>query len=156
MSPYDECHYVTWRILVASDGSPPATAALALALKRFPDADITALHVIDPVGGYHRVLAGGRFEEWHTVAKQRADTILQQAADQAARDDRSIQVVCETGDTVESIIEYALEHEFDHIVIGNHGREGVDRFLFGNVAERVTRRAPMPVTVVKAQGTTSG
>ncbi|ELZ68582.1 universal stress protein uspa-like protein [Haloferax prahovense DSM 18310] len=71
------------------------------------------------------MLAGGRFEEWHTVAKQRADTILQQAADQAARDNRSIQVVCETGDTVETIIGYALEHEFDHIVIGNHGREGV-------------------------------
>nr|WP_239640751.1 universal stress protein [Haloferax prahovense] len=56
---------------------------------------------------------------------------------------------------METIIGYALEHEFDHIVIGNHGREGVDRFLFGTVAERVTRRAPMPVTVVKTQTTTS-
>ena len=139
-----------WRVLVAIDGSPAATAALTLALTRFSDAEITALHVIDPIGGYHRVLAGGRFEEWHAVAKEQAETILQQAEDQAEREGHTIQTVCETGDTVETILEFAQRNDIEHIVMGTHGRQGPARYLLGSVTERVARRASVPVTLAKA------
>jgi nucleotide-binding universal stress UspA family protein len=47
------------------------------------------------------------------------------------------------------VVAFAEEHDVDHIVIGSHGREGVSRVLLGSVAEKIVRRAPVPVTVVR-------
>jgi nucleotide-binding universal stress UspA family protein len=47
------------------------------------------------------------------------------------------------------IIRYARENEIDLIVISTHGRSGLKHALFGSVAEKVVRKAPCPVLVVK-------
>ena len=49
------------------------------------------------------------------------------------------------------IIRYARENEIDLIVISTHGRTGLKHALFGSVAEKVVRKAPCPVLVVKRQ-----
>jgi nucleotide-binding universal stress UspA family protein len=49
------------------------------------------------------------------------------------------------------IIRYARENEIDLIVISTHGRSGLKHALFGNVAEKVVRKAPCPVLVVKQE-----
>jgi len=46
------------------------------------------------------------------------------------------------------IIEYSEENDIDVIVMGTHGRSGVDRLLLGSVAERVLRSASVPVLTV--------
>jgi nucleotide-binding universal stress UspA family protein len=43
----------------------------------------------------------------------------------------------------------AKEGKFDVIVVGTHGRTGLAHALLGSVAERVVRRAPMPVVTVR-------
>ena len=47
------------------------------------------------------------------------------------------------------IIRYARQHQIDLIVIATHGRTGLKHALFGSVAEKVVRKAPCPVLVVK-------
>ena len=47
------------------------------------------------------------------------------------------------------IIRYARENEIDLIVISTHGRSALKHALFGSVAEKVVRKAPCPVLVVK-------
>nr|WP_265338724.1 universal stress protein [Halalkalirubrum salinum] len=47
-----------------------------------------------------------------------------------------------------AMIEYADDHDTDQIVMGSHGRSGIDRTLLGSVAETVTRRAQIPVTII--------
>ena len=49
------------------------------------------------------------------------------------------------------IIRYARENEIDLIVISTHGRSGLKHALFGSVAEKVVRKAPCPVLVVKRE-----
>jgi nucleotide-binding universal stress UspA family protein len=49
------------------------------------------------------------------------------------------------------IIRYARENEIDLIVISTHGRSGLKHALFGSVAEKVVRKAPCPVLVVKQE-----
>lgn len=49
-----------------------------------------------------------------------------------------------------SIVELIAEHGFDLIVLGTHGRRGVDRLLVGSVAEKVVRASPVPVLTVHA------
>jgi nucleotide-binding universal stress UspA family protein len=53
------------------------------------------------------------------------------------------------GDPAAEIVRYAADAGIDVVVIGTHGRTGVDRLVMGSVAERVMREAPCSVLVVK-------
>jgi nucleotide-binding universal stress UspA family protein len=53
------------------------------------------------------------------------------------------------GDPASEIVRYATDAGMDLIVMGTHGRTGVERLLMGSVAERVMRDAPCSVLVVK-------
>jgi len=53
------------------------------------------------------------------------------------------------GSPAREIVGYATETGVDLIVMGTHGRSGVDRLLLGSVAERVVRRSPVPVLTVR-------
>lgn len=61
---------------------------------------------------------------------------------------RNISPGCEgkvcRGDIVDSIIDYAGEKGADLIVIGTHGRKGLEKMWLGSVAERVVKRSPCP------------
>jgi nucleotide-binding universal stress UspA family protein len=50
------------------------------------------------------------------------------------------------------IIRTAKEKNVDMIVIGTHGRTGIDHMLFGSTAEKVVRKAPCPVLTVRIAG----
>lgn len=51
-----------------------------------------------------------------------------------------------------SILDYIETNDVDLVVIATHGRSGFERLLLGSVTERVVRRAPVPVFVVKSFG----
>lgn len=53
-----------------------------------------------------------------------------------------------TGISAPAIVEYARENSIDLIVMGTHGRTGVEHLLLGSVAERVVRTAHCPVLTV--------
>ena len=53
------------------------------------------------------------------------------------------------GDPAEEIVRYGRDTGMDLIVMGTHGRTGVERLLMGSVAERVLRDASCSVLVVK-------
>jgi nucleotide-binding universal stress UspA family protein len=50
------------------------------------------------------------------------------------------------------IIRIAKERHVDLIVIGTHGRTGIDHMLFGSTAEKVVRKASCPVLTVRIAG----
>lgn len=54
-----------------------------------------------------------------------------------------------TGKPFYEINEYALEKKVDLIIIATHGHTGVEHILFGSTVEKVVRKAPCPVLVVR-------
>lgn len=52
------------------------------------------------------------------------------------------------GDAADMIIHYVTSNEIGLIIMGTHGRKGLDKVIFGSVAERVVKAAPVPVMVV--------
>ena len=52
------------------------------------------------------------------------------------------------GDAWEEIIYYIHSKSIDLLIMGTHGRKGFDKIIFGSVAERVIKTAPVPVLVV--------
>jgi nucleotide-binding universal stress UspA family protein len=66
-----------------------------------------------------------------------------------------VQHVFLEGDPADEIVRYAQNTGTDLIVMGTHGRSGLERLLMGSVAEKVMREAPCSVLVVKlAKGIT--
>ena len=61
----------------------------------------------------------------------------------------SVRHVFREGDPAAEIIRHAAESGTDLIVMGTHGRTGLERLLLGSVAEKVMREAPCSVLVVK-------
>jgi nucleotide-binding universal stress UspA family protein len=56
------------------------------------------------------------------------------------------------GDAAEEILNYAKTEGIDLIIMGTHGRKGIERIIFGSVAERVVKKSPIPVLTVNPYG----
>jgi len=76
--------------------------------------------------------------------------VVADAAD-AIGDDVTVETVVLDGNPYERIIEFADENDADLIVMGTHGRTGVDRYLLGSVTEKVVRTSDVPVLTVRMQ-----
>ncbi|WP_293030776.1 universal stress protein [Natronococcus sp.] len=135
-------------VLVAYDGSASAQKAVEYAFDSHADEEIVLLRVVEAASG----------------STEAGINLLQEALrDREAEASSSLEDVTEPLDTAEiefrtetavgkperEVVAFAEEHDVDHIVIGSHGREGVSRVLLGSVAEKIVRRAPVPVTVVR-------
>jgi nucleotide-binding universal stress UspA family protein len=139
------------RVLVPVDESERSRTALEYALETYPDASLTVLHVIDPrdLRTYGGIEGWVDLEEIGRQQRDHAEEVVENARERAA--ERGVTVATEVvvGKAPRAIVEYAEEHGVDLVVMGSHGRSGVSRVLLGSVAERVVRRSPTPVTVVR-------
>lgn len=136
-------------LLVALDDSEPAWAALEFACTEHVDAEITVVHAIDLAdSGYGEVTHLGP-EELLERRQERAATLFETARDRATEHGCSIETETIRGQPADATVEYASDHAIDRIVVGSHGRTGVSRILLGSVAEKIARRAPVPVTIVR-------
>lgn len=81
-------------------------------------------------------------------AKEKMDQLLKNPV----LDGVSCRAVYSEGVPVEQILEVAKKEKADIIVMGTHGRRGMDRFFFGSVAEKIVRMSPIPVMTIRPQG----
>jgi nucleotide-binding universal stress UspA family protein len=58
------------------------------------------------------------------------------------------EIVTRSGREDEEILRFAKDEAADIIVVGTHGRTGIEHVFFGSVAEKVLRRSPFPVFVI--------
>ena len=138
-------------ILVAFDGSPLAKRALERAVTKHPADRITVLYVLDPMYAVYEAETKGlpAASTWYDRLSEHADSVLSDATVQAAEHDCQITTATKSGRPARTIIDYAVKHGVDHVIMGSHGRDGISRLLLGSVAERVLRRAPVPVTIIR-------
>lgn len=138
------------RILVPVDGSERSTETLEYAIETFPDAEFTALHVVEVGQGDLGTFSGMTGDVPDDEAElERSDEILEAARERG--DELGVEIETERGrgrpDRL--IVALAEDGDYDLIVIGSHGRDGLARVLLGSVAEKVTRRSPVPVLIAR-------
>jgi nucleotide-binding universal stress UspA family protein len=136
------------RILVPMDDSEMAEQALEYALENHPDAEITVMHVVggpSPMWGEASGLALG--DDLEAEAEELAEAVFDRARDLAGDRDVEIETEVQVGSAVRSILNNA--EQYDAIVLGSHSGSLADRLFVGNVAQKVFRRSPVPVTVVR-------
>jgi len=140
-------------VLYPTDLSAASRPALryVVAMAHWYGARLTVLHVVptfDPIRvPSDRVGVGTTLYQPPTREDVEADVRATLSSDDVGGLD--VAVTCAAGDPVRVIVEQA--RTADLIVMGTHGRSGVDRLLSGSVTERVFRLAPCPVLAVPPQ-----
>ena len=136
------------RVLVPMDESELAEQALRFALEAYPSAEVTVLHVVGEPSAFLGKAAGIAIaDDIEDAAEEHAATIFERAAEIADSYDAAVETAVALGHPGKAIVERSSE--FDTVVMGSHGGSLSDRLFIGNVAERVFRRAPVPVTTVR-------
>ena len=143
------------RICCPIDFSNASRAAMEVAadLARRTGAELVLLHAY-PIPGY-------TFPDGSVVASPR---MMQELADQAQRHleewredaERTVGAPRVTadkaiGEPAAEILAFARARGTDLLVLGTHGRTGIEHALMGSIAERVVRRAHCPVLTVRPQ-----
>jgi nucleotide-binding universal stress UspA family protein len=150
------CWYMYDHILIPTDGSKCAEEAVthALDLAEQYDAEIDVLSVVDVRDVSHGAPTISPAQVESTL-RENAHELTDAVADRAADTDISVTPAVEAGIPDDAIVTYAEEHNIDLIVIGTHGRTGLERYLLGSVTERTVRRSSVPVLTVRtdANGT---
>jgi nucleotide-binding universal stress UspA family protein len=134
-------------ILVPVDGSAPAREAIKYTQTVFPDANITLLTVIDPADGFAGY-SGDDGGNWEKQAKAEAESLLEDAQAEFMSPER-VRTSTVVGDPVDTIVTTVKSKDIDQVIMGSHGRDGIQRLLVGSVAEQVMRGAPVPVTITR-------
>ena len=135
-------------ILLPTDGSPAAAAARehAFDLAERYTATVHVLYVID--GAMYASLEAGSDVVLDSLQKEgeRAIETIEEMGDE-----RGVPIRTEIahGSPHGQILEYVTDHDIDLIVMGTHGRTGLNRYLLGSVTERVVRSADVPVLTVR-------
>jgi nucleotide-binding universal stress UspA family protein len=138
------------RILVPTDGSGCAEAAVdhALAVAERFDAAIHALYVVEADVVGHSAPAVDP-ETVRTALRTEGEAatgaIRERATDRGLDADAAVV----EGIPEDAILEYVDDEGIDLVVMGTHGRRGLDRYLVGSVTERIVRRTDVPVLVVR-------
>lgn len=151
------------KILVPVDFSPTSAAALgtAMGIAERWGASIDVLHVLEyPVYVVPEMtvaVPGAPARSFEAFAVEQAEDEMMrflEPFDPKAHIALHSQMI--RGDATRGILSHAKDGAYDLIVMGTHGRKGLEHVLLGSVAERVIRRAPCPVLTTREGGENPG
>ncbi|AEH37117.1 universal stress protein [Halopiger xanaduensis] len=136
-------------ILVPTDGSPEVERALEYAfdLARAHDATIRAVYVVN-AAGYGGLPMETAWEGISDALREEGRSAVERA-EELAPEDIDVETKVLEGSPSRVIVQEASPGECDLVVMGTHGRGGIDRLLLGSVTERVVRRCDVPVLTVQ-------
>jgi nucleotide-binding universal stress UspA family protein len=146
------------RVLVPTDGSDPATEAAdhAFDLADEHGASVHLLYIVE--ADYQGTVEAYGEPDGMSAFTESILPALEAQGEEAAENleawavERDLETTTEvrSGRARDDIVRYAEDEDIDLIVMGTHGRSGVERLLLGSVTERVLRESDVPVLVVRA------
>ena len=143
-------------ILLAIDGSKFSQSAIqaVMAQANPKDSALRVVHVVEPIPEYADSLSWGyglQSTEVLQEEREQGQGLVARAAQQLRDAGFEVATTVEVGDAKAVILDAAAEWPADLIVLGSHGRKGLERFLMGSVSEAVARHAPCSVEIVRTQ-----
>ncbi len=126
----DAIHLQTW-LTSHPFKSPVAVTILSV---------VPSLHLVNP-----HLMVG--LEGWSEQNKQQTEQVVKDTAQALAGPHFTVSTDVRLGDPVTTVCE--VGQNYDLIVVGSHGRKGLERFLLGSVSHGIVHRAPTAVLVVR-------
>ena len=141
-------------ILVAVDFSDSSDNAfqLALSMANKFGAHLVILHVInEPIDLRGFYVPHISYEKLEEEIAEGAEKMMESFCRQHIDDFTDFESLIVPGMPHEQILNQAEENNADLIVLGTHGRTGLDHVLFGSTAEKVVRKSKFPVLTVRLE-----
>lgn len=137
-------------VLCAVDRSPSSLQALgyAIAIARWQGARLNVLEVIEAPAPPHAKRPPKQSEVPKDIRKS-VETDLKRVLVARQTSDIKSAITVRAGNVAQEILAEAKSSRSDLLVMGTHGRGGLQRVVLGSVAERVLRLAPRPVLTVR-------
>jgi len=109
------------------------------------DAELHVVFVVQSFDDY-----SGFFVPHMPVAKFEEEMVqaAEQKMEKFLEDHKNVEAKVLVGDVAEEIIRHAEENGMDMIIMGTHGYKGLEKVMFGSVAEKVVRSSPCPVLTI--------
>jgi nucleotide-binding universal stress UspA family protein len=141
------------RLVVAVDFTPASEHALGMAIvlaQRVPHTAIHVVHVL-PVDPWIKTDGLPRESAAMEAASRKLRELVLEVGLRAPgrRWDQEVSFHVRLGDAVEAILQLAVDVDADLLVVGTHGRRGLERLLLGSVATRLVMEARLPVLVAR-------
>jgi nucleotide-binding universal stress UspA family protein len=135
------------KILLATDGSKFSEAATQAVISqcRPQETEVTVLNVVDLPLLIPTLYAA----EFREESLKEGQAFVLQSEQRLTKAGFKVETAVEEGDPKSKIVEDAARWHSDLIILGSHGRKGMDRFLMGSVSDAVARHAPCSVQVVR-------
>ncbi len=141
------------RILLAIDTSPHSKHAAHMITYFATPPRLHVLHVVDIGSLRQAYLPSGSsendFEAYRQEVAKASQRVLHAMRDELASRASEIQLIADSGDPAESIIQTAEEVQADLILLGNRGMTATSTFLLGGVSQKVATYAPCSVLICK-------
>jgi nucleotide-binding universal stress UspA family protein len=136
------------KILVATDFSAHSNLAMdyAATLAKQSGAEIILIHVIESFP--YSVTDTFNIVDHRRALERTAGTLLENLRQELARKDLSVETQLASGAPYDEILKRSRREKADLIVMGTHGRTGVEHLILGSVAEKVVRLSSCPVMTI--------
>ncbi len=143
------------KIVVAVDDSKSSKelSRALVAQFRTDSTEVLVLHVLQPVGPAPPQMDPGYAPELEGQKKP-ARTLVNRIAKELCDAGFQATTAIKVGDIRETIIDSAADWHADLIVLGSHGKRGLQRFLLGGVSEFVARHAGCSVEIIRTPAST--
>jgi nucleotide-binding universal stress UspA family protein len=139
-------------ILFATDFSESSDYAFqyAYSLAKKFEARLLLVHVInEPVDLRGFYVPHISFEKLEEEIEEGAKKMMEKFCRTHIRDYDNYETLIVPGIPYDEVIKKATENSADLIVLGTHGRTGLDHVLFGSTAEKIVRKSPVPVMTIR-------
>jgi nucleotide-binding universal stress UspA family protein len=140
------------RILLPTDGSQGTDRAVdeAIGLAAETGAELHVLFVVDAANvPYAPEMTDERLE---TQLRGIGEEAIESIRERAETEGVAVREAIENGTPHREVLSYVDREGVDLVVMGTHGRSGLDKYLLGSVTERVVRSADVPVLTVRVDG----
>jgi nucleotide-binding universal stress UspA family protein len=146
------------KILLAVDDSKHSEAATRAVLTQAgpQGSEVMVLHVVEPMPllvAREMAAYEPKLEAARQAQLQQAEALVVRTAEELRSKGLRVTTAVAEGDPKSEIIDRAAKWHADLIVMGSHGRTGVDRFLLGSVSDAVARHAHCSVELVRLPST---
>ncbi len=138
------------KIFIATDGSKQNKKAVqhAIEFAKLSGAKLYAGYVVD-TAAFASIPMDAGWEMMYELLEKEANTATESVLEQAKAEGLDFENIVLEGNPSHEIINFVENNDIDLIVIGTLGKTGLDKFLLGSVAEKVTRNSKVPVLVVR-------
>ena len=139
------------KILLAVDDSKFSDAALEAVIAQMPPkgTEVLVLNVVEPITLSSPPQMSSSYAPELEIRVKEGQELVEREVQKLRAAGFKAHGAVETGDIRGKILDAAPVLGADLIVLGSHGRKGVQRFLLGSVAENVARHAQCSVEIVR-------